>query len=275
MKKLISLLLVITVCLSLAVPAVAAEDQSELNTYKHFYFPMPSSLGGAELVDDAVIDGTRCLMYKNADMDAVSLYLMLCPILGLYPGQVDGDDELTRFLLVHPGADFYGKLLYSESDGVLLILIPQDALTAEDDALSKHLEYFEQDVSFPADMGEIVFPQFFASIGLDISSRPGRIAEGVFKDKKAWAESYSAVFYGQLQKYVDEMVLCGFEVSCVYYNGKDSDGVEEIQLLFSNGEAHILISYKPELFRVEIYYESGITWTLLSGADYARYIPQR
>lgn len=276
MKKLLSLILAAMLMLSLAVPASAAESTPK--TYAAFSIPVPETFDGCELCYDKTEDSRRTVAYQNASEDTQELYLQVCASMGLYPLQQKTKDGTVFFYLCSPGTDIIGKVLLDESQHFLFVQHKEGTPVVTDKDLEQHLEYYNQTLKFPASMGKLVFPQFYASAGLNVSSVPGQVVKNTFGDKSAWVETYKMISYEQFRKYIDEMILCGFRVTCANADQNDDGVITQIKLLLSQDDCELYAFFNvisDDVNVVFIAYKSGVTYQLLSGSDYAKYIPQR
>lgn len=242
-----------------------------------FCFPFLKEICGAEIIDvSQVEDGQIQLVYKNADEDTLEEFLYYCSTCGLYANQYNRDDNLILYDLKPVGVAYNGIVALDPEAKQMLILTENVNNAVTEDQLREHLAYYEQELSFPADFGKNVFPQFYATIG---EPQPmGRVGSDIyyiFDGDKFWCEWYSDVSYLELRRYIDEMILCGFDVRLVTGILDDNGALSTAVLHFSNGDADVALSYDYEDESVSIYYETGTMWTLLYGEDYATYIPKK
>lgn len=242
-----------------------------------YYLPIAEFLGDAEFYDgDVDENGNILLCYSDADESAVEDLLFICTACGLFNLPVELEGYSQAYGLYAPGEAYYAITYLDAQKGLLYLEAnPTDNLLyqAELDAL---LPYYDQELTFPAEFGKNVFPQFYASIGQSVPlGMQGSGVSHVFGGGAFWCEMYFDVSYDALRKYIDEMLLCGFDAWVVTGSLAEDKTLTKAVLQLSNGDADIVISYDAGDNSVLVYYESGTMWTILSGEDYARYIPQK
>lgn len=285
MKRLIALLLtlvlVFPVLSQLCIAAEAADKKKDTAKEKEkamLYVPLMETLEDADLVSVEVDDEENIyLVYMPADMDTLDYLMYLYSICGIYGREtVIKDKNLMVYELCVPGTDYSGLAYLDKKDKSLIVKAPGEIEGLTQEEMEEELEYYEQEISFPAKFGKNVFPQFFASVG---KSQPmGNMVskiDYVFDGAKCWMEMYSDISYPTLQKYIREMILCGFSVEIT--NGAKSEDNELITTIFhfDNGDAEVIVRYDSEDGDVCVYYEPGVTYYLLSGKEYKKYIPQK
>lgn len=242
-----------------------------------FAFPLLEEIGGATLetvVDNE--DGTYSLVYTDAGFETLEEYLYCCSTCGLYAFLQEENASMITYLLYPIGVPFFCKVVLDLEGHHMYIILENTEYIATPASMEAHLPYYEQELSFPAEYGKNVFPQFNASIG---EPQPmgyqGAEVDYLFDGAPFWCEMYLDVSYAKIRKYVDEMILCGFDVRLVAGQTNDKGALTLAVLHFSNGDADVAIKYDFEDQDVSYYTEGGTIWTLLTGEDYYRYIPQK
>lgn len=243
-----------------------------------YYIPLPETIGEATYAYDRWDEEQQIaeIYYQDADQETLEEYLYYCAACGLYASKRELEGDLTAYYLAPMGQAYWGAVYLDQEKGQLVLLTEVNDGVIGQAQLDAYLAYYEQELSFPAEFGKNVFPQFYASIG---EPQPkGMIGESVdyvFDGAPFWAEMYFGVTYQEVRKYLDEMLLCGFDIWIVTAALDDNDVIQTMVLQLSNGDADVVLSYDVADEDAFIYYESGTMWTLLYGEDYVRYIPQR
>lgn len=284
MKRLIALLLtlvlVFPVLSQLCIAAEAADkkkDTAEETEEIRAYAPLMDTVEDAELVYGKLTEeGTANVVYMPADEDTLDYFMYLCNICGLYGAETETEDKnLIAYELFAPGTTHRCVLCLDKEEETMIFSVPDTLYPVLQEDVEKELEYYEQEISFPAKFGKNVFPQFFASIG---KSQPmGNIVSEVdyaFDGAECWMERYSGIPYAAFQKYIFEMILCGFSIEIDGGSVKDGKLVTTI-FHFDNGDAEVIVVYDSEDETASVYYEPGVTYYLLSGKEYKKYIPQK
>lgn len=244
-----------------------------------FYLPVADTIGGASFLEAYIDeDGIINILYENGTQSALEEFLYYCAACGLYSSEGMLSGDIPGYWLYPMGIP-YMALAYLEPETGYLVILSENTSNLnllDQDQLDTYLAYYEQELSFPADYGKNVFPQFFASIG---EPQPlglqGAEVDYVFDGGAFWQEFYWDVSYEEAKKYVDEMILCGFDAWIVTGILDEENALQTTVLQLSNGDADVVLSYDAADGSAIVYYESGTMWTLLSGEDYARYIPQK
>lgn len=259
-------------------PVVPQETEPVKDLTASFYLPLLQTIGDAKY-DRVAADGSGYanIIYNNGSLEALREYLFYCAACGLYSREVTLSNGLTVYYLHPMGVPYKGAVYLDPETSQLIINTEIIENMLEADELEAHMAYYDQELSFPASFGKNVFPQFYASINAPRPQvgRSGSEVDYVFDGGKFWNEMYWDVSYTAVRKYLDEMLLCGFETWVVTGDMDDNGALQTTVLQLSNGDADIVLTYDAADGDVSIYYESGTMWTLLDGENYTRYIPQR
>lgn len=242
-----------------------------------YAFPILEEIGGAKLQDVVQDqDGLFRMLYENGSAEDLEEYLYYCATCGLYANAVDMGGDVIVYDLYPLGVSFYCRIALDPANGDMEIILENPENVVSWEQLENHLAYYEQEISFPAEFGKNVFPQFNASIGqTQPMGRVGSDVDYLFDGGAFWNEWYSEVSYGDMRKYVNEMILCGFDVRLVAGQMDDTGALMLAVLHFSNGDADVAVMYDFGEEDASYYTEGGTIWTLLTGEDYTRYIPQK
>jgi len=261
MKKLPAAVLSLLLILLSAASAFAAETA----------IPLPETLIEAGLTDAGETDSSEIYcIYESATREDLDYFLTLCSMNGIYRKELAAD----TYVLVRPGTDF-SAVIQLKPEGYILLLLPNDCMMLTEEGFNGLIAYFTQPVSLPSGKGSNVFPEFFASIGVTQSKGTVAPLSGYFDDMNCWTEYYSDITADDIQKYTDEMILCGFDVWVDTIAADENDEIFAYVLHLSNGDAEIVLSYFLDTKTIHVSYKPGVSYHLLSGEEYAQYIPQR
>ena len=242
-----------------------------------FYLPLPEFLADAVFAEGYVDDdGYINVRYDNANETAMAEFLHLCSVCGLYSREIDIPDAVSGYAL-HPLYQDFMAITYLEKDSGQLVVLTdytEDFLYPEQ--LDAYLAYYRQEVTFPGSFGKNVAPLFCSSIGQpQAESKNGSGIDHIFHGEKHINEVYSNVSPRDLQKYVDEMILCGFGTWVVMATTNNSDDVESLVLQFTNGDVDVAVAYHLVNQSASVYYPTGGALRLLTVEEYTQYIPQK
>lgn len=263
MKKLISLLLALSFLFA-AAPAMAQEVS----------LPLLDTINDAPFVQSGDSSENEIYYaYDPADADDLEYFLTLCAITGVYSYPYSIDETQQTYLLLKPGTDFAAIISYSIENGFMTVSAPRDCPATDEETLSAAIDYFLQDVALPSGNGANVMPQFYASVNSMIVSSGTFGLNGIFDGELAWTEYYKNISFAQMDKYISEMMLCGFDVTITDFACGDDGVIDNCLYILDNGDAQIIVLYTDDY--VSVHYKPGVSYYLLSGEEYAQYIPQR
>lgn len=236
--------------------------------------PLPEKILDAQLVYTDSDEKLGYLGYTPANQDTLQAYLKLCAYGGLTSMEQTMSNGLTRYVLAQPGSDFWGVAYLDESNDYLIVAFDLDCDVNEDAQLEELMAYYLQELTLPTENGRNVMPQFYASVGRTpyMQNLVGSL-DYCFDGAMCWTEWYGEIDLARLWRYVSDVMLCGFDVWADYYDA-DDDGLVNMTLLhFSNGDAEVIVLYNAQDKNATVHYKPGVSYNLISGADYAKYIP--
>jgi len=256
MKKTLSALMICTLLLCAAVTHACAEEPP-------FRIPALSRLATAELVyipkegDEALILG-----YAPATQEDVQYLLTICAMLGSYAKCVETDGSL--YALKAPGNDCLGILAYDQEEEILILQLDEDTSLVKESTVDNLLDFLSTDVKLPADATGNVAPQFYAAVNRQ-PYKSCLTGSSLFDEQMHWTEFYDMIDNDLLMRYTQLMTLFGFQAS-MNFTSVVEEG-EYTSLLYSNGEAEIIVSYDAARQSAIVDYKPGVSYTLLDGGD--------
>lgn len=276
-RKLISIVLVLCLALSLSVVSFADgfSPKTIIDVTDKLYVPIPQNLGEAEIVEIGDLEnGNEYVVYGIVDVDSIFSYIQLCSFCGLYPFFMETDNG-TIIYMFRPGYEPYVSLSVIDSS-YLMVIFPSDFSVIFDDELDALYDYYMQDLVLPTGYGPNVYPEVFASLNCGSADKSGLMSSPFNVEGKdmCWWELYTFVEYDELHKYLSDMMLCGFEVLINNISANSSGEISDFEILLSNDSSEVLLYYFADSEMLNVYYEPGVNRLLLSGSDYAKYIPQ-
>lgn len=272
------------------VPAVTEEPETEspspedsmdserisypFDSYVPRNIPVPEKILDVPQVYSKTDENNAYLVYAPADRDTLQAYLKLCAYSGWFNRETVFDDGITRYALLQPGSDLFGVAYLDEDEDRLVVTFDLDCHIFEDEELEILMSYYLQDLTLPTENGRNVMPQFYASVGQRpyLESLMGDM-DYCFDGAMCWTEMYAQINFGRLWRYASDMMLCGFDVWYDATRADDNGCVQQVLLHFSNGDAEVIVMYDAEDETAVVHYKPGVSYNLISGEDYLKYIP--
>ena len=239
--------------------------------------PVPESVNGSPMVEAGQASDTQMyVVYQPADEDSLASYLKLCSLCGLQSYLLGQDDTATQYAILKPGTSYAGVVALDHTEDFLYILTDMDILGYETVELEYMMEYYLQDIALPTELGTNAMPQFYASVNATpyYQGIVGEISY-VFDNASCWTEWYSDIDYEALWQYMSDMLVCGFDIWLDMVQFDDNEMLTKSVIHFSNGDAEVIVVYDASDKDASVYYKPGVSYNLLDGDDYAKYIPQR
>lgn len=236
--------------------------------------PFPETVLGAQRTYANKKDGMAYWVYAPADQDTLYAYLKLCAYSGLINAEQTLTDGTVRYDLVQPGSDFWAVVYLDDAEEQLLVATDENNSIFEDGTLGALTEYYLQELTLPSENGRYVMPQFYASVGRNpfFQNQMGSLSY-CFDDAMHWTEWYNEIDLAKMWRYTSDMLLCGFDVCLDYYEMDDNGYLQLALLHFSNGDAEVIVMYQAAEKQADVHYKPGVSYNLLSGEDYLKYIP--
>lgn len=239
--------------------------------------PVPEMVNGVPMVEAGQVSDTEMyLVYQTANEDTLASYLKLCSLCGLQSYLMDQNDTATQYAILKPGQSYAGMVVLDHTDDFLYILTDMNIMGYETAELEYMMEYYLQDIVLPTEMGTNAMPQFYASVNVApyYQGVVGEISY-VFDNASCWTELYSDIDYKTLWQYMNDMLVCGFDIWLDMVRFDDNNVLDKSVIHFSNGDAEVIVVYDAADKNASVYYKPGVSYNLLDGDDYAKYIPQR
>ncbi len=262
------------------VPTEAPTEPVEMLTVQavaqDIYFPLLETVGDAVLQETGMLnEDTFILIYSDADEADLNDFLTLCAYCGLFSYGGTQADGTVQYNLLRPGSDYMALLILMPETGILEMRTPVDCYAVTEDSLGDLIDYYMQDLVLPTGYGPNVHPQFYASIGTTAPDSAA-LVDNYFggEPDQCWREVYTKVDYPTLHKYLSDMMLCGFDIWYKSIEPGENGVLNTMILWLENGTSALMIVYHADSGMANLFYQPGIDRYLLSGTEYATYIPR-
>ena len=263
MKRTLSMMLSMMLSLMLLIlPALACAESSK--PVIEPVIPMPAQLINAVLADEGAADSP--IIYKGATEEDLQYYLVAASFVGAYAIDIS-EDGYPIYLLFTPGTAAVARVLFIKENEMLAISVNGEYSRASNVVLNRHLAYLEKDLKLPSGKGENIMPQFYTCVGRNPFYQAVMEIDSVFDGRRCWVECYDGIDMTRMSAYTTFMAAFGFDVS-VDSVMTDSDDIPYlVYLLYTNGDAEILVQYNATEQSAFVFYEPGVSYYLLSGSE--------
>lgn len=260
MKKILALALM----LLLSLTASAEETDIILPLMDTLLTATQAGAGVSE--DQTMIE----FLYTNATEDDLNYFLLLASSNGVYPYELDMEEgsSLIGYYLLLPGSDALNILYYDPAAEQLYIAADINVYGLNEEGVATRIAFFTQEIRLPSGAGSNAFPNF----PYVVSQEPyfTGTMENVsyaFDNQKCWTEMYDQIDGSDLRSYVNYMMLFGFDVWLDIVDMEEDGRINPVLLHLSNGDAEVLLLYDALEQTATLYYEPGVSYYLLSGAE--------